>query len=190
MRLPLRRVHRGDEERPAVPVPDGVKHREGKGELLRHLLAPLAGQRGRREDQGAPNEAPDHVFLEDEPGLDGLAETNFIREDPPAVHLAQDAEHRTLLMLVSGDASERRPSQQPVEPVHQGDAVRFAVQSPREGSIARRPKCTGEKIPVRVVKPEGEGGIRRRRGLPRREGHEGGSLHLPPQASRNRPSRY
>src|SRR5207249_7777284 len=42
------------------------------------------------------------------------------------------------------------------------------------GSVAGGPEGPGEEVAIRVVKAQGEGGVRRGRGLPSREGHGGG----------------
>src|SRR5437667_379317 len=48
------------------------------------------------------------------------------------------------------------------------------VQAPRAGSVPGGQKGPGEEVAIRVVKAQGEGGVRQGRGLPSREGHGGG----------------
>ncbi|MNT58976.1 hypothetical protein D3C72_1964480 [compost metagenome] len=54
---------------------------EVKGELLFHLLLPLAPQGGGTEDQHAPDPPAEHQLAEDQAAFDGLAQSHAVREE-------------------------------------------------------------------------------------------------------------
>src|SRR5256885_16758678 len=104
MGVALRRVDRRDQERSTFPVADGAEDRERQLELRFHFLPPLPRQRRWREDQGAADEAPDRVLLQEESRLDRLAEAHLVRKDRTAPHLPQDAQACPLLVPIPDDA--------------------------------------------------------------------------------------
>src|SRR5439155_5589023 len=69
---------------------------------------------------------------------------------------------------------EGRPGEEPVESVDEGEAMRLAVQMPRPRPVPRRTEGAGQQVRIGFVELQGEGRIRRRMGLPDREGHRGG----------------
>src|SRR5256885_14700024 len=155
MGVTLRGVDRRDQERPTFPVADGSEDRERQLELRFHLLPPLPRQRGGREDQSPVDEAPDRILLQEKPRLDRLAETDLVREDRTASHLAQDAQACPLLMRIPDDAPQGGPSEQAVEPVDEGDPMRLAIEPPSPGPGLRRAEGTWQEVGRLNVVPAG-----------------------------------
>ena len=58
-----------------------VDHLEGQRELLPEFLLPLVTERGGCQNEDAPDTAAEQEFGEDEPGFDGLAESNVVRDE-------------------------------------------------------------------------------------------------------------
>src|SRR5256885_12502223 len=76
-------------------------------------------------------------------GVQTCALPIFVREDRPAVHLAEDADAGALLMRIPTDSAQRGPGQEPVEPVDQGHPMRLAVQPPRLGTVSGGAESAG-----------------------------------------------
>jgi hypothetical protein len=66
------------------PLPSQVPHQlavhdaEVQAELVPHLVSPLHLERGRAEDKDPAGAVPEDQFEGDQPGLDGLSQTNVI----------------------------------------------------------------------------------------------------------------
>src|SRR2546426_3835989 len=137
------------------------------------------------EDGGWRDPPADGVFLGHESRLNRLAEADLVREDRPTPHVAKNPQGRSLLVLVPCDALKDGPCEEPIESVHERDPMGRPVQAPRGGAFAGRPEGSSEDVAIRIVKPQGEGGVRRSRGLPGREGH-GGGIPSPATAGRTK----
>ena len=100
--------------------------------LARHLVAPLADQRRRRQDQDAFGHAAQDVFLQHHPGLDGLAETDLVGQQHTAAILLQHLADGLGLIPMRLHALQRRQAEQFVEPLEQAEADQFAAQAERD----------------------------------------------------------
>jgi hypothetical protein len=81
------------------PVP--AANFEGEVEFVLQFLAPLAHQGDRGQHESPAHESAQDVLLENEPGLDRLAEPDLIRQDGPPPHLPQYAQAGLDLELVT-----------------------------------------------------------------------------------------
>lgn len=72
------------------------------------------------------------------------------------MHFPQDAEGRSLLVLVPLDAPQRRPREDPVESVHEGQAVSLAVEDPSLRAIPRRAERQCQEVPIPLAEPDVE----------------------------------
>ncbi len=89
-------------------------------ELAAHLALPLLDQRRRDEDQDRTRQTPDHQLRQDQPGLDRLAQADFIAEHGPAAEPPQDGLGRADLVLEQLHVADQRQADEPVEPGMRG----------------------------------------------------------------------
>ena len=89
-------------------------------ELAPHFPLPLLDQRRRHEDQDRTGQSPDHQLRQDEPGLDRLAQADFIAQHGPAAEPPQDGLGRADLVLEQLDVADQGERDQPVEPGMRG----------------------------------------------------------------------
>ncbi|WP_372499932.1 hypothetical protein [Streptomyces sudanensis] len=82
----------------------GVHDGELQAELLGHLVAPLQGQSGGADDHDAAGPAAQEQFLDDEAGLDGLAEADVVGEEEVDAGGADGPGDRFQLVRLDGDA--------------------------------------------------------------------------------------
>ena len=94
--------------RRSCPQRGGVQDGEVQAELLRHLVAPLAGQRRRADHQDAPGAVAQQQLLHDEPGLDRLAQPDVVGDQQVDPGHAQRLGHRFQLVVLDGDAGAER----------------------------------------------------------------------------------
>ena len=77
-----------------------VHHLEAKRELLPQLVLPLPAQRRRRENQDAPDAAPEQQLGEDQPRFDGLAEADVVGNEQAHARHSQRLEERDELVAL------------------------------------------------------------------------------------------
>ncbi|HEY3672016.1 MAG TPA: hypothetical protein VGN51_13850 [Acidimicrobiia bacterium] len=65
------------------------RYLETFAELLVQLVAPLLAETRGRQHEDAASETTQHQLLEDQAGLDGLAETHLVGQDRSAAHLSE-----------------------------------------------------------------------------------------------------
>ena len=106
--------------------------RKSSAELLAHLLLPLRLQRGWADDQDASGALPGEQFLYNEPGLDGLAETDVIGDqEVDARHLQRPHNGVELVVLDLDGAAEGRLKREAAQ-----DTAGRPTDSIREGPDA------------------------------------------------------
>ena len=111
-----------------------VHHVEAKRELLPQLFLALAAERRRGEDQDSPDATPEQQLGEDQPRLDGLAETHVVGdEEAHARHAKGFQEWDELVALDAHPAVERARDRLPVE-----RSLAVWVEVGRERRPARR----------------------------------------------------
>jgi hypothetical protein len=98
------------------------------GEFLGHFLAPLADQRGRRQDQHSLCHAAQHVFLHHHAGFDGLAQADLVGQQHAAAILLQHLAHGFDLVPMGLHAAQRRQAEQFVEPLEQAKLDKLTAQ--------------------------------------------------------------
>src|SRR3954447_7917036 len=113
----------------------GVRRRSDPlEELALQLSLPLHHERGGRENEHTAREAAYEQLLEDDPRLDGLAESDLVGEDCASAHLTKNASRDLDLVgeLLDGVGVERDET---VEAGRQRDALRLASKlCPDEGT--------------------------------------------------------
>ena len=74
---------------------------ELEAKLALHFLNPLINQRRRRENQARAHHFAQVIFFDDQSGLNGFAQTNFIGQNRVAVHFGQYAASSSQLIFFS-----------------------------------------------------------------------------------------
>ena len=87
---------------------------ELQAELLAHLVAPLQLQRGRTDHERRPRAVTQQQLLDDEPGLDRLAEADVIGDQQRRARHPQRADERLELEILDRDPTAKRRLQRPM----------------------------------------------------------------------------
>ena len=110
-----RGLERRDHQRVPAPLARRTPgHHEVELELLPQLGAPLLAQRRRHQHQRGAHRSAQQIFLEHDAGLDGLAESDLVRQDRAPVELAHDLEARAHLVRKALDPAQRIQGDQPL----------------------------------------------------------------------------
>ena len=130
--MQLERVEAGAEVALHVGEPPLVEQREHLVILAPQLAEPLHGERGRRHHEAALDAARVHEAVEDQAGLDGLAEAHFVGQQPAHRVAGGGALGDVQLVREQPDAA----AEERAEPV--GLAHARAGAGCRDGSGSRR----------------------------------------------------
>ena len=135
-----RGLERGDDERMLAPRALGsARDDEVELELLAQLLGPLLAQRRRREHERGADLAAQQVLLEDDAGLDRLAESDLVGEERAPAQVAHHLQRRLELVREALDAAQRverqepvgrRPRREPLGAIAGGEAARDCPPRP------------------------------------------------------------
>jgi hypothetical protein len=98
---------------PQLPELSGVDDREAEAELGLHLLAPLERERGRADDDDAPCPVPQQHLLDDQAGLDRLAEAHVVGDEQVDPRHGEGAGDGFELVLLDRDAGPERGLERP-----------------------------------------------------------------------------
>ena len=128
-------------------------------EFSRHLVAPLADQGGRAQDQHALGHAAQDVFLQHHPGLDGLAEPDLVGQQHPAAILLEHLADGFGLIPVRLNALQRRQAEQFVEPLEQTQPHKFTTEGKQKLVLGIRVAGDFNRLRVREVKCHIETGL-------------------------------
>ena len=91
-----------------LPEPVGVQDLELQSELGLHLLLPLERERGGADDDDPSGPVAEQHLLDDEAGLDRLAEAHVVGDEELHPGHAERSRHRFELVLLDGDAGPER----------------------------------------------------------------------------------
>ena len=114
------------QSREVLPVED----HERQPELRLQLVLPLPDHPGRRRDESEVHPPAQQQLAEDQPGLDGLARADVVRDEQVDARQAQGLAKRLELVGVEADArAERRLKEVPI-----GSGCRTPTERPQVGS--------------------------------------------------------
>ena len=121
---------------------------EPERELLPEFFLPLPAQRGRGQDQDPSNTAPQEQLGEDQPGFDGLAQTDVVGQQQADARHAERLQQGDELVVLDADAAVERTRHR----LAAGNAFAARVHVGRERCPAR-----GAKERVEVFRTHGVG---------------------------------
>ena len=167
--VPLQPVHAHDQsgvvgERvdPHTPLPAqrphqlGVEHPELQAELVLHLLAPLDAQARRADHEHRAGPVPQDQLLDDQPGLDRLAQPDVVGDQQVGPRHAERPYQRVELVVLNVDAAAERSLEQAL--------VRAGQRPPsgqRQGKRPASPDRRGvDRVPARAARKIRESALR------------------------------
>src|SRR5690554_156104 len=90
-----------------------VDHAEVEAELLQHLDTPFFLQRSGTDDQDGTGAVPEQHLLDDQSGLDGLAQPDIVRDEEVDAGHVDGAYQRVELKVLDAYATSERRLQKP-----------------------------------------------------------------------------
>ena len=127
--------------------------RNSRPNLSPHLVPPLQGERGRADDEHGAGPVAEEQLLDDQAGLDGLAQADVVGDQQVDAGHLQRPHHRVELVVLDRDARAERRLERPAVGGGDGAPAHGVEEGVEPAGSSKRSAGTGRVAFSRIAAP-------------------------------------